>query len=291
MSIPSLLLVDGTALAYRAHYAIAGLTTKSGAPTNAVYGFIRLLDQLKERWKPSHWVVVFDLGAPAHRLELLPTYKAQRDEMPGELAGQFPAINEYLAASNIPSLMREGVEADDLIATLAARTGGERVHIATADKDMFQLVGGAVGIVSLTKAGERMGRDEVKAKTGVWPEQIVAWLALMGDSADNIPGVPGVGPKTAAKLLEQFGSLEVLWAHLDRVESEKLRAALSAHRGDVERNALLARLQTDLPMDLAADRLQLRRPDVSKLVPFLERMEFKSMAERAREASSMLFDM
>ena len=281
----TLLLVDGTAVAYRAYYAISELSTRAGKPTNAVFGFIKMLQQLEQLWKPTHWAVVFDGGMPDERLARLPTYKAQREPMPDPLRAQFADMERYLERARICSLRMDRQEADDVMATLAAAASGV-VLMATSDKDLFQLIGERVFMISPSKAGVRMGPAEVQEKTGVRPEKIVEWLALTGDTVDNIPGVPGVGPKTAAKLLAQFGSLEQLWAKLDEVPSQKLREALAAHRADVTRNVELVRLRRDLPVPVAIDSMVVRRIDPARLVPFFEEMEFDSLARPLREQLS-----
>jgi DNA polymerase-1 len=182
-------------------------------------------------------------------------------------------------------------EADDVLATLVEKTAGSgaEVLIATGDKDMFQLVDDRVSIVPLTKDGQRLGPSEVLAKTGVTPGQTVEWLALTGDSADNIPGVPGVGPKTAAKLIKQFGSLASLWSGLDQVDSERIRELLRAHRDAVERNLRMMRLRKDLPCAPDWTAYEVRPADPGKLLPFLDRMEFNGMARELREQASRLF--
>jgi DNA polymerase-1 len=291
MSDKTLLLVDGTAMAYRAFYAIANLSTKAGQPSNAVFGFIKLLRQLEQTWAPTHWVVAFDGGLPEARVALLGSYKAQRKEMPDDLRGQLDLINEYVERARVPAVRLEGEEADDVMATYATwgREAGARVLLATSDKDMFQLVGDRVSIVSLTKAGEKMGPAEVQAKTGVSPERVVEWQALIGDSSDNIPGVPGVGPKTAAKLLGQFGDVETLWAGLDQVTPDKLRDSLRGARDVVARNLRMMKLREDLPCAKDWDALRVRRPDYDRLAPFLEKMEFDSMLNDLRDQASRLF--
>ena len=278
-------------MAYRAFFAIAGLSTKAGTPTNAIFGFIKMLRQLEQAWKPTHWCVVFDGGLPKERMEVLESYKAHREEMPGDLRSQLEPINEYLGTADIASIRMDGEEADDILATYAvgARREGAEVLIATGDKDLFQLVGDGVSIVSLTKGGERMGPGEVAAKTGVPPGRIVEWLALVGDTADNIPGVPGVGPKTAAKLLAQFPSLDALWAGIEHVASDRLRANLLEHKASVDRNLRLVRLRADMPLALEWDAWAVRESDPNKLVPYLDRMEFHNMARDLRDHASRLF--
>lgn len=285
MSNPLLLLVDGLAVAYRAYHAIPSLTAPDGHPTNALFGFAKMVRQLQDAWRPSHVAVVFDGGTPAARLALLPAYKAQREEMPATLAGQLPHINEYLECLRVPAVRMDGEEADDLMAALAlqARESSLPTLLATSDKDMMQCVGETVSVVPPLKDARRLGPAEVREKTGVWPAQIPAWLALIGDSADNIPGVPGVGPKTAAKLLEEFGSLDALWERLADVKSERLRLALSEHRSAVERNIALVTLRTDLPGLPSTAELALRDPDVGRLLPFLQRHGLASLGRAYQE--------
>lgn len=278
-------------MAYRAFFAIAHLSTKAGTPTNAIYGFIKMLRQLEQAWKPTHWCVVFDGGLPKERMAILESYKAHREEMPGDLRSQLEPINEYLKSADVASVRLDDEEADDILATHAirARSDGSEVLIATGDKDLFQLVGDGISIVSLTKGGERMGPAEVAAKTGVPPERIVEWLAMVGDTADNIPGVPGVGPKTAAKLCAQFPSLDDMWAAIDQVESERIRGNLLANKEAVDRNIQLVRLRADMALVPEWEAWAVREPDPAKLVPYLDRMEFHTMARELRDHASRLF--
>ena len=252
MSERILLLVDGTGLAYRAFYAIQGLSTTDGRPTNAVFGFIRMLRQLERVWRPTHQVVVFDGGLPEARLSRLPTYKAQRKEMPDDLRRQFEPIETYLDESRIARLRLQGEEADDVLATLTtqARQAGASVLIATSDKDMYQLVDEQVAVVAPSKTVTRMGPREVQEKTGVVPSQIVEWQALTGDTVDNIPGVPGIGPKTAAKLLQEYRSLANLWEQFAHIPDGRLKTLLQDHRERVVRNLELMRLRCDMPVTL-----------------------------------------
>ncbi|MFH1969936.1 MAG: 5'-3' exonuclease H3TH domain-containing protein, partial [Verrucomicrobiota bacterium] len=212
----SLLLVDALGIAYRAFYAITGLTTAAGRPTNAVYGFIKTIMQMERIWRPSHKLVVFDGGAPVERLKLLATYKAQRPAMPPALRAQLPAIDAWLDAAAIAHVRLEGREADDVVASVAlqAAAAGLDVLVASSDKDLLQMVTPTIAVVMPGKVTEKMGTAEVLAKTGVRPDQVVDWLALMGDSSDNIPGVPGIGAKTAAKLLQQWQSLANVLDHV-----------------------------------------------------------------------------
>lgn len=277
---PRLLLVDAMALAYRAFHAIPPLSARDGTPTNAILGFIKALGHLQERFRPTHQAVIFDGGLPAGRMELLPTYKAQREEMPDPLHRQLPLLDEYLDAAGIARIRVMDEEADDVMATLAVRTasGGGRVVLATNDKDLYQVVCDSIIMVAPVKEAPIMGSEEVEAKTGVPPEAIPAWLALTGDAVDNIPGVPGVGPKTAARLLKQFGSLDGIWTGLQDVSGDKLRESLRGAREDVTRNLAMVTLNTaiaDLP---ELDALGMKNGDVKALRELLIRLDMPSLA-------------
>ena len=276
----SVLIVDGTAVAYRAFYAVRGLSTRDGRPTNALFGFIRMLRQLEKQWRPDRVVVAFDGGSPAHRLEKCPAYKAQRAPMPDDLRSQLGLINEYLAAAGVPLVLLKGQEADDVMATLAVRAAeaGATVRLATSDKDLMQLVDGRIRIVPPTKTEEELGPDGVAAKTGVKPGQIVDWLALVGDTADNIPGINGVGPKTATKLLAQFGSLAACLAQADRIEPEWLRAKVQAGRATAELNVALMTLDKDVPGVPAWNEIAAPAPDAVRLQAFYEKYELHKLA-------------
>jgi DNA polymerase-1 len=230
--------------------------------------------------------VVFDGGLPEERLIRLPTYKAQRQPMPDLLRTQFADIERYLDLAGVCSIRIEGQEADDVIATLAAAAAPSGVLMATSDKDLYQLIDDRVFMILPSKAGAKIGREKVFEKTGVQPGKIVEWLALTGDAVDNIPGVPGIGPKTAAKLLTQFRSLENLWSKLDEVASRKLRVALAAHRDDVARNEELVTLRRDLKVRVALNSMGVRRPDPARMLHFYEELEFSSLANPLREKLS-----
>jgi DNA polymerase-1 len=252
-----LLIVDGHAYAYRAFHAIRELRSPSGQPTNAIYGFVKMLEKMRQALEPTHLIVVWDGGLSAERLAALPDYKAQRAEMPADLRPQLDEIGKYLNAAGVAGYCGDGIEADDYIACLARRAAvaGWRVVIASSDKDFMQLVSPEIGLLNPNdKTGAVWTREQVFAKTGVEPEQVADWLALMGDAVDNIPGVPGVGPKTAAELLKQFGSVEKLFDRLDEVKSEKLRAAVRAAAPVIRRNQELVRL-AEIPCDFSPEQL------------------------------------
>lgn len=286
MSNTLLLLMDGMAMAYRAFHAIPDLSTRDGRPTNALFGFIKMVQQLRDAHRPTHQAVVFDGGLPPRRMNLLPHYKAQRAEMPDGLAAQLEPIGEFLAAARIPALRLQEEEADDVMATLARRAERESfaVRLATSDKDLFQMVSPLVQVVAPVKDGPRMGPAEVAVKLGVGPELVTSFLALTGDAVDNIPGVPGVGPKTASKLLLEFGSLAALGRRLSEVKSDRIRQALEQHWPDVERNHRLVTLETDVPALPDLSTLAVQAPDVARLVSFLHRMEMQQLARGYQEA-------
>jgi DNA polymerase-1 len=278
--VDRLLIIDGHAYAYRAFHAIRDLRAPDGQPTNAIYGFVKMLAKMRVTVAPTHWLVAWDGGLSAERLAVLPEYKAQRPPMPDDLRPQLDGIVGWLQAANVASFCRAGVEADDYIACLARRAAGKNVPvvIASADKDFMQLVSPRVGLLNPNdKSGTIWTDERVRDKTGVAPSQIVDWLALMGDSVDNIPGVPGVGPKTAAELLNRFGSVENLFARLDGVKSEKLRAALRDSADVVRRNRELVRLRDDLPCEFSPAELAEKPADAGRLRGLYQRWGFKGL--------------
>ena len=273
-----MLIIDGHAYAYRSFHAIRHLSSPSGAPTNAIYGFIKAVGRMLTLLAPSHLVVVWDGGLHPERMVQLPGYKAQRPPMPDDLEKQLDGIVTYLNAAGYASLTADGVEADDWIAFIARRYSAEvPVVIASADKDFLQLVSPRVALLNPNDKTDKLWTaDDVRAKTGVAPEQIVDWLSLIGDSVDNIPGVPGVGPKTATELLTQFGSVAELYSRLAEVKSERRRAALQGAEADVRRNQLLIRLRDDVPA-VGLDELLLRAPSPERLRGLYSEWGFKGM--------------
>lgn len=278
--MPRLLIVDGHAYAYRAFHAIRELRAPSGQATNAIYGFIKMVAKMKANLSPTHLLVVWDGGLNAERMAALPEYKAQRPSMPDDLAAQLDEIGSYLKAAGMAAYCEDGVEADDYIACVARRAAREGVEvvIASSDKDFMQLVGPGIGLLNPGDKTEAVWNVEhVRVKSGVLPGQIVDWLALVGDNVDNIPGVPGVGPKTAADLLNQFGTVEGVYARLGDVKSERLRLALHSATEAVRRNVALVRLKEELPCSLDLADLQEKSPDVETLRELYVRWGFRSL--------------
>lgn len=288
MSGKKVILVDGTAAAYRAFYAIRDLSTADGRPTNAVFGFIRMLKQLEALWAPTHVGVVFDGGLPAERMALLAEYKQQRPKMPEALRLQLPLIQDYLGRAGRWWLRLEGEEADDVLATLAAcLAGGEsEILLASSDKDLYQLVRDGVSLVPLSGRKEKLDAGGVRDRTGVWPRQVVDWLSLVGDTADNIGGVPGIGAKTAARLLNAFGTLDRLLDEIGSLDTARLRDALQGSRERVLRNRKMIRLREDLPCVAQWSDLVVRDADTDLVLALLEELEFASMARALRAGRS-----
>jgi DNA polymerase-1 len=282
-----LLLVDGHAYAYRAFHAIRSLNAPDGSPTNAIYGFIKMLQKLLLVLEPSHLLVVWDGGLTAERMTALPQYKANRPPTPDALSLQFPQLIAWLEAAGYPQLERDGTEADDWIGTCAklAEAAGWHAVVASSDKDFMQLVNDRVGLFNPNDKSEKVWTAaDVFAKSGVQPEQIVDWLALVGDAVDNIPGVCGVGPKTAADLLRRFGSVESLYGRLAEVKSAAQRNSLTASAEAVKRNQLMVRLKCDLPDGPALASLVARAPDKAALREMYRRWNFRSLLAEVAEA-------
>lgn len=283
-----LLIVDGHAYAYRAFHAIRELRGPQGQATNAIYGFAKMLEKLRAALEPECLMVVWDGGLSAERLAAHPEYKAQRPEMPAELRPQLDELVEYLGAAGVASYCGDQVEADDYIACLArqAAAAGWQAVIASADKDFMQLVSPQIGLWNPNdKAAVIWSREQVVAKTGVEPEQVADWLALMGDAVDNIPGVPGVGPKTATELLKQFGSVAALLTRLAEVKSERLRTALAGSAERIRKNLGLVQLHA-VACEFEPEKLAVRPANREQLRELFRRWGFKGMLESLERTMS-----
>ncbi len=281
----TVLLVDAFSLIYRAFFAIpTTLTAPDGHPVNAIYGFTKMLRKLRVDCSPTHIAVAFDLGPPVRRLKDLPTYKAHRPPTPPLLEEQLPGIREMLVALRVATVEIEGEEADDIIATLATQVAraGARALIASSDKDFLQLVGPQIQMISPDgKQTMLFDADAVVARHGVKPEQIADYLSLIGDSVDNIPGIPGIGPKTASELLTTFQSLDNLLARTGEISKPKLRETIAMHAGQIRANRVLITLHTDLNLPVSLDLLHAQSPDAAMLTALCQKYGFKSLlAER-----------
>ncbi|HTY45359.1 MAG TPA: DNA polymerase I [Patescibacteria group bacterium] len=280
MSEKRLYLIDATAFCYRAFYALPGLATSSGQPTNAIYGFTVMLNKLLKEQHPEYLGVCFDVSRQTFRQKKFTEYKINRPPMPEGLTGQIPLIKQVVSAYGIPIFEKAGYEADDLIAAMNKKAGSEgfQVTIVSSDKDMLQLVGARTVVFSPYKDdGVVYDAQKVRERFGTGPEQITDILALMGDAVDNIPGVPGIGEKTAVGLIKQFGSLEKLLSGLDQVKQDKLRASLEECRDRVKLNKELTMLDADAAVDFDPDALKLAEPDYAALFKLFKTFEFKKL--------------
>ena len=274
---PDLVLVDGSSYVYRAFHALPPLSNSRGEPTGAVLGVLNMLLKFLKDYQPRRIAVVFDAPGKTFRDELFAEYKAQRPGMPDDLRAQIAPLLSIIQAQGLPLLRVPGVEADDVIGTLACRAAhaGQSVLISTGDKDMAQLVNESITLIN-TMNNSLLDRAGVKAKFDVFPEQIIDYLALIGDSSDNIPGIDKVGPKTAAKLLQQYGSLDGVLAHLAEIPGkvgDNLRAGVST----LELSRRLATIRTDLELPLALEELAPGTPDVATLRELYSRLELRAL--------------
>jgi DNA polymerase-1 len=290
--VSKLYLVDGSSYLYRAFHALPPFTNSRGEPTGAVLGVVNMLNKFLRECEPERIAIVFDAPGRTFRDELFESYKAQRPPMPDDLRSQLEPLLETVEALGLPVLRISGVEADDVIGTLAKQSTAAGFHtvISTGDKDMAQLVDGHVALLNTmsgavsplpgeanrTVSGSVLDRDGVKTKFDVWPEQIVDYLALVGDTSDNIPGVPKVGPKTAAKWLAQFGTLDALIARNAEIEG-KVGDSLRENLSQLELSRKLATIRCDVELPVALDGLARRAPDVDKLRAIFRRLELNSL--------------
>lgn len=279
-------LVDGSAFIFRAYHALPPLTRKSdGLPIGAVAGFCNMIHKMIEANTgpdaPTHAAVVFDKGSHTFRNDLYDLYKANRDEMPEDLRPQMPLTREATRAFNLACLELEGYEADDIIATLArqAREAGGRCTIISSDKDLMQLVGGGVEMFDAMK-NLRIDREGVEAKFGVGPERVIDVQALAGDSVDNIPGAPGIGIKTAALLINEYGDLDTLLERAGEIKQPKRRETLIHNADQIRLSKTLVTLDENTPIDVTLEALEVREPEPETLLDFLSRMEFRTLTKR-----------
>jgi DNA polymerase-1 len=274
----NLYLIDGNSYVYRAYYAIKGLSNSRGFPTNAIYGFTNMLLKIIREKKPDGLAISFDSPVPTERHRIYEEYKAQRPEAPGELIQQIPHIRRMITAFRIKIFEIPGYEADDILGTIARRaeSEGANVFIVTGDKDMLQLVDNRVKIYDPMK-DKVLDEEFIRDKFGVGPERITEFMALMGDAVDNIPGIKGVGEKTARDLLSEFSSLEDLLNNSDRIKKDKLRTLVTENADIVRLSKKLATLDTSVPVDANVEEFRLQEPDWPSLLSLLREFEFGSM--------------
>ena len=282
-------LIDGSAFIFRAYHALPPLTRKSdGLPIGAVAGFCNMLHRYVEGNTgpdaPTHAAVIFDKGSHTFRNDMYDLYKANREAMPEDLRPQMPLTRTATEAFNIACKEKEGYEADDIIATLAvqARAAGGRCTIISSDKDLMQLVGGGVEMLDAMK-NRTIDREGVFEKFGVYPERVVDVQALAGDSVDNVPGAPGIGIKTAALLINEYGDLDALLARAEEIKQPKRRQTLIDHADQIRLSRKLVLLDENTPLHFTLDDLEVREPDADKLLGFLAEMEFRTLSKRVAE--------
>jgi DNA polymerase-1 len=284
-----LFLIDGSGYIFRAYHALPPLSRKSdGLPTGAVAGFCnmlyKLIEDTKDEFEPTHLAVIFDASGKTFRNDIYPAYKAQRPEPPEDLVPQFALVRDAVRAFSVPSIEMMGYEADDLMATYArlAREAGMRVTIVSSDKDLMQLVNDDVDMLDTMKL-RTIGHAEVVEKFGVPPGKVVDVQALAGDSVDNVPGVPGIGIKTAAELINTYGDLETLLARANEIRQPRRRENLVAYADQARLSKKLVMLDDDVPVDVGIETMGVHDPDPVKLIAFLKDMEFTTLTRRVGE--------
>jgi len=279
--------VDLLSRAYQLFHALPEMTSPDGRPVSVVFGLTRDLLDIVEKRKPDYLFCGMDAAGPTFRHERYEAYKANRPEMPADLVPQIPLVRRLLEIMGIPCLERTGFEADDILATLATRTAaaGGDCTIATSDKDARQLLGERVHLLNL-RTNASLGPAELEAEWGIRPDQVVDFLALVGDSVDNVPGVPGIGPKIAGDLLRSFDTLDGVLANVDKVSGTKRRENLTAHADTAREGRELIRLETDVPLEVDWEAGRRRQPDPEALGEFLREMGFRSLLGRIRSVNT-----
>ena len=278
--------IDLLSRAYQLFHALPEMTAPDGRPVSVIFGLTRdLLDTLENR-RPDYLFCAMDAPGPTFRHERFAAYKANRAEMPADLVPQIPLVRELLAVMGIPCLERPGFEADDVLATLATQVaaGGGDCTIATSDKDARQLLGPHVTLFNL-RNNAALGPPELAAEWGIAPEQVVDFLALIGDSVDNVPGVPGIGPKIAGELLQTFGTLDGVLANLDRVSGTKRRENLAAHADTARAGRELIRLEKAVPLEIPWEAGRRHEPDADRLAGFIRELGFRTLLGRVQQAA------
>lgn len=292
IKLKRLFLVDGMSHIFRAFYAIRHLSNSQGQPTNAVYGFASMIRKLIRQHQPDYLAVVLDTDKPTFRHESFQAYKANRTKMPDDLASQLPAIREFCQAMKIPIFQMARFEADDIIGTLALRATRNNLEtvIVSNDKDMFQLVDSTVQVLHQAKTDTFFDAVKVEEFFGVAPDQVIDFLGLMGDSADNIPGAPGIGAKGALDLVRQYGSIDNILAKSNQVKRKTYRESLQNHQKQIIQSKELVTINTDVPIDSSWESMEICQPNLEQLKSLLSQLGFQSMmgeiAEKTTSTSS-----
>jgi DNA polymerase-1 len=279
----TLYLIDGSGFIFRAYHALPPLSNPQGTPVGAVYGFVNMIMKLMEGNQADYVAVIFDAARKTFRNRIYEQYKANRPPAPEDLVPQFPLVRDATRALNLPAIELEDFEADDIIATYArqAQAKGIKVVIVSSDKDLMQLIGDGINLYDAMKQ-KPIGEPEVKEKFGVTPDKVLEVLSLIGDSSDNVPGVPGIGPKTAAELIGEYGTLENLLANAEKIKQPKRRESLIQYADQARLSKELITLKTDVPLP-PLEELELHAPTPEKLLPFLEQMGFKSLTAKLKQ--------
>ncbi|MDO8496924.1 MAG: 5'-3' exonuclease H3TH domain-containing protein [bacterium] len=280
---PTLLLIDGNAIMHRAYHAIPAFKTKSGVPTNVIYGFFSMLQKAVTDLAPTHIAVCFDTPKPTFRNKMYKEYQAQRPQIGDDFIVQIPLLHEALKKAGVVFLAKDGYEADDLIGTLATISKKNmQVYILTGDKDIMQLVNSHVKVVSPQTGMSSIklyDEKEVKSKLGIAPHMIPELKGLMGDPSDNYPGAKGIGPKTAIKLLEQFGSVEGILKHTEEIENNRWKTIIQEQKKNIIMSKKLATIVTNIPLDITIDQLAFKGFHLDLKNYFIQ-YEMKSMLAR-----------
>ncbi|MBU1061941.1 MAG: DNA polymerase I [Candidatus Omnitrophica bacterium] len=282
-------LIDGNSFCYRAYYAIKELRSSKGQPTNAIYGFLLMLKKILKSENPDYLAVAFDLKGPTFRHKKFKEYKIKRAPMPEDLVLQMPVIKEVISAYNIPVFEKQGFEADDILATLAKKISKEglEVFIVTGDKDALQLVNDNIKIYNMHKDGLVYDREAVKERfSGLEPGNIVDLMALAGDPTDNIPGVKGIGEKTAIDLIKEFQNIDALYDNLDKINSPSKRKMLVEEKENAYMSRELATMDSSVPMEINIDDMRITEPDAAKLLQLFKDLEFKNLAKEFAPSDS-----
>lgn len=288
-----LILIDGNAILHRAYHSLPPFKTSSGEVTNAIYGFIRMLFDVLLKENPEYIGIAWDRKAPTYRHEEFKEYKAQRAAPPDDLYPQLPRLKEILSAMDIPMLEKDGYEADDILGTISDRAKEEadlETYILTGDKDTFQLVNGKVKVLVPVKGISQMeiyDSNKVIEKMGVRPDQIIDYKALSGDSSDNIPGVPGIGPKQAVELLKKYENLDSIYGHLEEL-SPGQQKKLTEGKKSAYLSQRLCRLALDAPFTLNLEEFHTHTMDYPKVEKYFEELEFKSLSRKLEEIKKKL---
>ena len=292
----TLLLIDGHYYVYRSYHAIQSLTNSRSEPTNAIFGFVKTIRKMLKDLRPDLAAIFWDEGLPAKRVELQPAYKQQREAMPERMIPQLDFIREFCAPMGLISIAEPDTEADDLMAcyAMAAKNHQIQTILATNDKDLFQLVNSSIKVYSTNKTDLKNPKDphallgvtEVTWKWGVSPERIGEVLALTGDHVDNIPGIDGIGQKTAANLINEFGTIDRIFESLDRIPNVKLRDKLAVNRDRIEKNRRMVRLELDHELPVALTELKIR-PDYPAYLAGLKKCEFRTLLAEVEEEAKL----